>query len=74
MWGSGYGTAIGALLGVGGREQEGNEFLAAMTAWGAGVGVATVALARSDSRGENALWGLMAGALVSGAAALARWL
>lgn len=71
LWGLGYGTAVGAFLGFGGREQEGDEFLAAMTAWGAAVGVATAALARSDSRGKNALWGLMAGALVTGAVALA---
>ena len=47
LWGLGYGTAVGAFLGFGGREQEGDEFLAAMTAWGAAVGVATAALARA---------------------------
>lgn len=70
LWGLSYGTATGAVLGFGGREQEGDEFLAAMTAWGAAVGVVTGALARSDARGKNALWGLMAGALVTGAVAL----
>lgn len=52
------------------RKQD-DEFLAAMTAWGTVVGVVTGALARSDARGKNALWGLMAGALVTGAVALA---
>lgn len=70
LWGIGYGAGIGALLGYQGRE-EGDVYWAAMTGWGTAVGGLTGAIAKSDSRGKNALWGFLAGALVSSAPALA---